>query len=58
MTVFNSDKLGARYNSLEEAREYRRASDVIITDNNETFYCVTEDVFNDGPRQLGYDNVE
>jgi hypothetical protein len=56
MTVFNSDVV--RYDSLEEARDYRSASEVIITDNYETFYCVTAEVYNDGPRQLGYDIVE
>lgn len=58
MTVFNSDRLGVRYSSLEEARNDRRASEVIVTDNYETFYCVTAEVYNDGPRQLGYNIVE
>ncbi|MEH6992912.1 YolD-like family protein [Neobacillus drentensis] len=58
MPQFNSDLLRIRYDSLEDARFDRRASEVIITDNYETFYCVTAEVYNDGPRQLGYDIVE
>lgn len=54
ITKFNSDMLGTRYDSLKEAEEFRKSNEIIITDNHDTYYCVTSEVYQNGPYQLGY----
>jgi hypothetical protein len=56
---FTSDQLGIRYNSLDEAKSFRKENELIITDNNgASYYSVTKEDYYNGPFQLGYEVVK
>nr|WP_263323483.1 hypothetical protein [Neobacillus sp. Marseille-Q6967] len=47
-------KLGMGYDNLEAAAVDKSPSEVVITNNDETYYIVTRDVYEDGPQQNGF----
>lgn len=52
---FDRSKLGLGYKSLDAAAVDKSPSEVVITDNNEeNYYIVTREVYEDGPDQAGY----
>jgi hypothetical protein len=51
-----TELLGVLYDSLIEAKIDKSPSEVVITDNGgETYYIVTPEVYENGPKQIGYD---
>jgi hypothetical protein len=49
--------IGARYDSLSDAQVDKSPSEVVVSDNGETFYIVDRDVFNNDLSPLGYEIV-
>jgi hypothetical protein len=55
---FDSSVLGLPYFSLEAAAVDKSPSELVITDNTkENYYIVSREVFEDGPKQQGYQVV-
>jgi hypothetical protein len=53
-----TELLGASYDNLIEAKVDKSPSEIVITDNGgETYYIVTPEVYENGPKQLGYEIV-
>lgn len=51
---FDISVLGLGYDSLAAASVDKSPSEMVITNNEETYYIVTRDVYEDGPQQQGY----
>lgn len=51
---FDISILGMAYENLEAAAVDKSPSEVVITNNDETYYIVNRDVFEDGPQQNGF----
>lgn len=53
--AFDVSMLGMGYFSLDAAAVDKSPSEMVITnDKEETFYIVSREVFEDGPKQEGY----
>ena len=55
---FNISILGLPYDSLAAATVDKSPSEMVITDpSRENFYIITKEVYEDGPKQQGYQVV-
>ena len=55
---FDHSKLGESYENLEAASVDKSPSEMVITNNNGvTYYIVTADIFEDGPKENGFEVV-
>lgn len=51
---FDTELLGQRYFDLESASVDKSPSEVVVTNNDETYYIINRDVYENGPQQNGY----
>jgi hypothetical protein len=51
---FDSKVLGQRYFDLDAAKVDKSPSEIVVTDNDETYYIINRDVYDNGPFQMGY----
>ncbi|PLS02523.1 hypothetical protein [Neobacillus cucumis] len=54
MDINISEILGARYDNLMEAQVDKSPDEVVVTNDEESFYIVSKEVFNDDLISLGY----
>ncbi|MDQ0197107.1 hypothetical protein [Neobacillus ginsengisoli] len=58
MAINITELLGDPYNNLIEAKVDKSPSEIVITDNGgETYYIVTPEIYENGPKQSGYEIV-
>ncbi|GAA3324423.1 hypothetical protein OH784_14345 [Ectobacillus funiculus] len=58
MSINLTELLGVPYDNLMEAKVDKSPSEIVITNNNgETYYIVTPEVYENGPKQSGYEIV-
>lgn len=49
-----SELLGTRHDNIDIAREFVISGQVVVTDNNQSFYVVNEELFHQELFQLDY----
>lgn len=49
-----SELLGTRHDNIDIAREFVISGQVVVTDNNQSFYVVNEELFHQKLFQLDY----
>lgn len=49
-----SELLGTRHDDIDIAREFVISGQVVVTDNDQSFYVVNEDIFHQKLFQLDY----
>lgn len=55
---FDYSKLGESYLNLDSASVDKSPSEMVITNNNgATYYIVTAEIFEDGPKEAGFEVV-
>jgi len=51
---FDLKSLGQSYFSLDAAGVDKSPSEIVITENDDTYYIVSREVYENGPQQQGY----
>jgi hypothetical protein len=53
-----SDLLDISYESIEDAVENLQQDEMVVTDNNETFYCVKSEIYFEKLHSLGFEIIQ